>query len=386
MTKRKITLLIILLVLVGLLSVGWWEFLGKRMRDLPLATNTSNNNKNTTPHSNKPLISIQAKHLIVPWALDFLPGQRILLTQRGGDIYVINRDKPNTGGQRLARIDGVAAVGEGGLLGLAIHPDFKNNHYVYLYYTYRSKDRYFNKVVRYRLEKSSLNNPTILLDNIPSASTHNGGRMRFGPDGYLYITTGDAQTPANAQNLNSLAGKILRIKDDGGIPADNPFPGSPVYSYGHRNPQGIAWDANGQLWATEHGPVSHDEINRILPGENYGWPLIQGKKTRRGMNSPVLESGNDTWAPSGADIVKGVLYFAGLRGRTLYGYDLKSKRLNRYFSAQLGRLREVKLGPDQLLYITTNNRDGRGVPTTDDDLLLLVNPELLDLTSNNKMQ
>jgi glucose/arabinose dehydrogenase len=227
----------------------------------------------------------------------------------------------------------------------------------------------------------TLTDQKIILDGIPGAPNHNGGRIKFGPDKFLYIGTGDAQNPSQAQNTNSLGGKILRIKDDGEIPADNPFH-NPVYSYGHRNVQGLAWDNQGRLWATEHGrsgiQSGLDEINLIEKGKNYGWPIIQGNEKRGGMETPRLNSGpTTTWAPSGLAFLDGVLYFGGLRGRTLYEALTDNLALKEHFKDKFGRIRDVIVGPEGLLYITTSNQDGRGNPKKGDDKIIRVNPKKL---------
>jgi glucose/arabinose dehydrogenase len=229
----------------------------------------------------------------------------------------------------------------------------------------------------------------VLLDGVAGNRIHDGGRVRFGLDGKLYWTVGEAGDPQLAQDLSSFNGKILRINADGTIPADNPFPGSPVYSYGHRNPQGLAWQAGtGRLYATEHGPsggiggAGQDEINYIEPGKNYGWPTIVGDQTQEGMVPPILQSGEaETWAPSGTTFVTGgpwdgSLVFTGLAGQTLYRLVLdrsdprKVIDVEKYFSGEFGRLRDVVQGPDGALYILTNNRDGRGLPRPGDDRIL----------------
>jgi len=263
---------------------------------------------------------------------------------------------------------------------------------VYVAYTYQnSSGGLTNKLVRLR-EDPSTNKGTIdkvLLDGIMGAANHDGGRVKFGPDGKLYLTMGEAQNPELAQDTKSLNGKILRINSDGTIPVDNPFSGSPVYSYGHRNPQGLAWQpGTGRLYATEHGPsgglkgTGKDEVNYIEPGNNYGWPVIAGGETREGMVSPVIQSGqSETWAPSGATFVTGgpwggSLLFAGLRGQTLYRLTLDLRNptgvisFDRLFAGDYGRLRDVVQGPDNAIYILTCNRDGRGIPRAGDDRLL----------------
>ncbi|KTD23566.1 Soluble aldose sugar dehydrogenase yliI precursor [Legionella lansingensis] len=373
MSKWRMTIFFLLVLMIFLLIIGWWEFLGKRASALPTSLGQDDEQK-----QNAPFISILAKKLDVPWGLDFLPDNKLIFTQRAGTIHLIDLKDSSREVKPIARINDVATIGEGGLLGIAVHPQFASQPFVYVYYTYGRQDHYLNKVVRYQFDNNHLSHPMIIIDGIPGAATHDGGRIRFGPDGYLYITTGDAQTPQSAQDLNSLAGKILRVKDDGNIPEDNPFPKSAVYSYGHRNPQGLAWDERGQLWATEHGPTAHDEINLIKAGGNYGWPVITGEERKQGMEMPILESGFSTWAPSGAEIFNETLYFCGLRGRTLYGFNLQTKQLNKYFQGELGRLRAIKLGPNKLFYVATNNRDGRGIPQKDDDLIVVINPEKLN--------
>jgi glucose/arabinose dehydrogenase len=228
----------------------------------------------------------------------------------------------------------------------------------------------------------------VLIDDVAGASNHDGGRVKFGLDGKLYWTVGDAQTTRYAQNIKSWNGKILRLNSDGTNAADNPFPNSYVYSLGHRNPQGLAWQpGTGRLYATEHGPSGfqgccRDEVNYIEPGKNYGWPEIRGDDAREGMISPVLQSGtNETWAPTGAVFVSvgpwaGSLLFTGLRGQTLYRLVLdpndprKAANLERHFPRQFGRLRDIVEGPDKALYLLTSNRDGRGSPAPDDDRII----------------
>ncbi len=314
-----------------------------------------------------------ARELLVPWALDFLPDESLVFTERSGNIKLIAKD----GGRPklLGVIDQVEAVGESGLLGLAVHPQFDTNHQIYVYHTYRSQGRLLNRVVRYRIEDEKLVDEKVILDGIPGASNHNGGRIKFGPDGLLYITTGDAQEPEQAQDKKSLAGKILRVKDNGDIPKANPFPGSPVYSLGHRNPQGLAWDENGRLWETEHGSTAHDEVNLIEAGANYGWPIITGDERRPGLKAPVIQSGRETWAPSGAAVLDGTLFFTGLRGQALFAVDVREPRQPSVsFAGECGRLRDVVVGPDGFIYIATNNRDGRGRPAPADDLIIRIDP------------
>lgn len=312
-------------------------------------------------------IEVIAQNLNIPWEAVFLPDGEILVTERPGVLLLIkNRQK--------IFIEGVEDIGEGGLLGIAIHPDFKNNQYVYLYYTYSSTgDDTLNKVVRLKFENTKLTDEQVIVDAIPGAVNHNGGRIKFGPDNFLYISTGDAQNPSLAQDKNSLAGKILRVTDEGKAAPSNPFDNL-VYSYGHRNPQGLAFDNQGRLWATEHGPQAMDELNLIEKGKNYGWPVIQGEQIREGMVSPVIQSGPDiTWAPAGAAFYKGSIFFGGLRGEALFKYNMADKSLKKYFSGEFDRIRAVVLDPDGYLYLTTSNTDGRGNPKEGDDKLIKVN-------------
>jgi glucose/arabinose dehydrogenase len=202
--------------------------------------------------------------------------------------------------------------------------------------------------------------------------------VKFGPDGKLYVTMGDAARPQNAQRPDVLSGKIFRLNADGSVPGDNPVRGSPAFSFGHRNPQGLAWDGQGRLWASEHGQSAHDEINLILPGRNYGWPDIQESETRPGLVAPALHSGSDTWAPSGMAFLAGSLYVAGLRGqrlvKTSVGPDGKLGVATALLHNAYGRLRDVVVGPDGALYVATNNRDGRGAARPDDDRVLRITP------------
>jgi glucose/arabinose dehydrogenase len=235
-----------------------------------------------------------------------------------------------------------------------------------------------NRLSRLTLRDGRAGDESVLLDDMPGAWNHDGCRVKFGPDGKLYATMGDAADPPLAQRPDSPAGKILRLEADGAIPADNPFSGSPVWSLGHRNPQGLAWDAAGRLYASEHGPSAHDEINRIEPGRNYGWPEVFGSATDARFVAPLLESGTDTWAPAGMAFLGGHLYVTGLRGQRLLrvtlGPDGAVRTVAPMFSGSYGRLRDAVAGPDGALYLATSNRDGRGQPRPDDDRVLRVVP------------
>lgn len=316
--------------------------------------------------------------LEIPWEIAFDQIGNLFISERPGRILLLK--KGDSKALELVKIPDVYHIGEGGLLGLALHPDFAKNNFLYTYYTYKNKGQTLNKVVRFTKKEDLFTDQRTIIDGIPGSSNHNGGRIKFGPDGYLYITTGDAQDASSAQDRSSLAGKILRIRDDGSIPDDNPF-SNKVYSYGHRNPQGLAWDSEGRLWSTEHGrsgvQSGLDELNLIEKGRNYGWPKIQGDETQEGLESPKTHSGpKTTWAPSGTLFFKDSILFAGLRGQALYRAEITKDlpEVRTFFQGSFGRLRTIALGQDGLLYVATNNRDGRGTPRDGDDKIIRINP------------
>lgn len=321
---------------------------------------------------------VVAENLAIPWEIAFLSGGDLLVTERAGFLRRIGLHA------QTYTIESVAHVGEGGLLGLALHPRFNENHYLYLYYTVKNGEWFENQVIRYRFVDDRLADPIVIVGHIPAGIYHNGGRIAFGPDGYLYIATGDAGDSQSAQRTDSLAGKILRVVDDGSIPKDNPF-GNAVYSYGHRNPQGLAWDDRGRLWATEHGRSGVlsglDELNVIKKSANYGWPTIEGGEKKEGMESPILQSGTSTtWAPASLAFWNGALYFGGLRGEALYAArvnGMEPMSLQKYFAGTLGRIRVVVAGSDGALYVATSNTDGRGNPREGDDRIIRVSLEAL---------
>jgi glucose/arabinose dehydrogenase len=327
-------------------------------------------------------------NLDTPWSLAFSKNGILFFTERPGYVKAFyNNTLINLKVENL----NVKEIGEGGLLGIALDPNFPNSPYIYLYYTYE-EGKLWNRVVRYKFENWSLVDQKILIDKIPAATLHNGGRIKFGPDGKLYITTGDATQRDLAQDINSLAGKILRINPDGSIPEDNPFPNSPIYSYGHRNPQGIDWFDN-LMFSSEHGPsgelgYAHDEINFIIKGANYGWPIVVGISNDKKFKDPILDTGEETWAPSGISFYKGNIYpelknkllVATLRGKHLRIIEIDFKEikvLNHYaiLSNLLGRIRDVVEGPDGYIYIATSNKDGRGIPALDDDRIVKLIPK-----------
>ncbi|MBI2611240.1 PQQ-dependent sugar dehydrogenase [Candidatus Gottesmanbacteria bacterium] len=387
---KNILILFAILIFIGAGGFYFWTSKNKNTPPSPIQQIPSVSREKIDSES--PPIAVVAENLEVPWAIAFLPASPaggpdggMLVTERPGRVRFIDNDG-KLDSTPVATIDSVNAVGEGGLMGIALHPDFEKNQYVYLYYTYDgSGNNTSNRLVRMRFENNHLANEEILVDSIPGASNHNGGRIKFGPDGFLYIGTGDVQEPSQSQNRNTLGGKILRVTDTGKPAPGNPF-GNEVYSYGHRNVQGLAWDSRGQMWATEHGPSGiwpnccQDEINRIEQQGNYGWPQSVGDKVAAGTVGPMFHSGRDIWAPSGASIVGDSFFFAGLRGVTLYEAVIENgevTEVKEHFKGQFGRLREVVVGPDNMLYITTSNRDGRGKPQSGDDKVIRVNPNLL---------
>ncbi|BFD25062.1 MAG: PQQ-dependent sugar dehydrogenase [Candidatus Parcubacteria bacterium] len=333
--------------------------------------------KNEIPPEEK--INFILSDLSIPWEIVFLPDEAILVSERTGDLI-----KYQDGRSEKISIANVAAVGEGGLLGMVLHPDFNNNNYIYLYFTVSENNKLSNKIVRYYLSLApfALTDPQEIIKDVPGSNNHNGGRIAFGPDEKLYVTTGDAGNANAAQNRDSLAGKILRLNDNGSIPADNPF-GSAVWSYGHRNAQGLTWDDAGRLWATEHGRSGAlsglDELNLIEPGKNYGWPLIQGDDQQTEMIAPRLHSGaKTTWAPASLAYYDNYLYFAGLRGEALYAVPVNENGdlgdLETFFMGDYGRLRIVKVGPDNSFYLGTSNQDGRGRVRAGDDKIIKMAP------------
>jgi glucose/arabinose dehydrogenase len=328
-------------------------------------------------------IEVVADRLNTPWALDIDSKGDIYFTERGGNIRLIEDGKLYDNALYTFQAPFIS-VGEGGLLGIALDPDFEENHFLYVMYTYEEARQIYTRVVRMVRTDHELRMDEVLIDKIRAGRTHSGGRIKIGPDGKLYITTGDAGIPDLAQDLTSLAGKILRINLDGSIPSDNPLLGSPIYSYGHRNPQGLAWDQNGVLYASEHGQSAHDEINIIIAGQNYGWPIVEGDETTNEyfVQLPILQSGNVTWAPSGMDFAEegpwqGKLLVANLLAEQLLVVSLNEldngievATAEPWLQKEFGRLREVVRANDGSIYLATSNRDGRGRPSATDDRIL----------------
>ncbi|WP_108668792.1 PQQ-dependent sugar dehydrogenase [Peribacillus acanthi] len=314
---------------------------------------------------------VLAKSLQIPWSIQ-KAGETFYISERTGTIAVIQKGTVQK--EQVIFQKRLSSNPEAGLLGFILSPDFQKTGKAYAYYTYNEDGRAWNQVVELIHLDREWTESNVLLDRIPSGQYHHGGRLKLGPDGKLYVTTGDAHEDEIAQDLESLGGKILRMNLDGSIPEDNPFQNSYVYSYGHRNPQGISWSETGDMYESEHGPSAHDELNKIEPGQNYGWPEIVGDETKKGMVNPLIHAGNNTWAPSGISFYKGHLIVATLRGEAVKFYNLKSGEMKDLYKG-VGRVRDVYIEGDTLYFIT-NNTDGRGVPAKDDDKLYRI-----DLTS-----
>jgi len=320
-----------------------------------------------------PAVTIQATELQVPWGLAISANGRVFFTERDtGVVSELSQGRPRP----VRGIDGVVPGGEGGLLGIALSPEFADDRLVYAYFT-GAED---NRVVRFALDRPD---PVqVLVRGIPKAGVHNGGRIAFGPDGMLYVGTGDAGRSELAQSRGSLAGKILRVRPDGSVPPDNPFPGSPVWSLGHRNVQGLAWDGRGRMWAAELGPDRDDEVNQIVRGGNYGWPQVTGATRADGFRPAlaVKQPSEASW--SGLAFVAGEafpewgdsLVASGLRGGRLWRFPITPEGGlgpgEELFGGEFGRLRAVVSAPDGALWFTTSNRDGRGEPAAEDDRIL----------------
>ena len=309
--------------------------------------------------------TVVAQDLDAPWSIAFHHDVALISERDSARILELSDEGE---AREIGVIDGVAPRGEGGLLGIAVHED-----YLYAYFTGADD----NRIERFELTGAAgdlaLGRAETVISGMDAAGNHNGGRIAFGPDGMLYATVGDAGDPSSAQDLDSLSGKILRLTPEGAVPADNPFPGSPVYSYGHRNPQGIAWDDDGALYASEFGQDTWDELNVIEPGGNYGWPEVEGYAEREGYIDPVQQWSPDAASPSGIAVANGVVVIANLRGERLREIPLDELgAANEHLVGEYGRLRDVVLAPDGTLWVLTNNTDGRGQPAAGDDRVISV--------------
>jgi glucose/arabinose dehydrogenase len=306
--------------------------------------------------------TVVATNLAVPWGLGFLPDGSAVFTER---TTAKIRSLRNGQVADIQTVPGVTPDGEGGLLGLAVSPTYAQDKNVFIYYTTASD----NRIAKVVLGQA----PQPILTGIPRGSTiHNGGRIAFGPDGFLYAGTGDAGNSANAQNRDSLAGKILRLTKDGQAAPGNPF-NTRVFSYGHRNPQGLTWTPDGRLFSAELGQNTWDELNLIQAGKNYGWPTCEGKCGNTNFVDPLLVWSTSTASPSGIAYYKNNLYMAALRGTRMWRIPVTAGGVgtaSSLYQGSFGRLRTPVSGPDGMLYFTTSNRDGRGSPTATDDRIL----------------
>jgi glucose/arabinose dehydrogenase len=311
-----------------------------------------------------------ATGLSVPWAIAFLPGGDALVTER--DTARLRRVTPAGKVSTVGKVPGVSPAGEGGLLGVAVSPAFATDHWVFLYYSAESE----NRIVRFPYTGAGIGGVQTLVTGIPRGPIHNGGRLAFGPDHLLYASTGETGRGGLAQDRSSLAGKILRMTPEGRPAPGNPF-GTLVWTYGHRNVQGLAWDSQGRMFATEFGQDRFDEVNRIIPGRNYGWPIVEGfGGDRSKYTPPLLTWTTDQASPSGLAYAGGSLWAAALRGRRLWQIPVSANgsvgRPQARLTDRYGRLRAVVTAPDGSLWVSTSNRDGRGDPKRGDDRILVV--------------
>jgi glucose/arabinose dehydrogenase len=331
------------------------------------------------------VVQVLATGLEIPWALAFAPDGRLFITERPGRVRVFQDGRVVS--EPALVLDGLYTRDESGLLGLALHPSFASNGLAYLEYTGNGPTGPVGRLVRYRVVGNTFGEPAVLLDGVPANNIHNGSRLKFGPDGRLFVTFGDVARPSVAQDVASLNGKVLRLEPDGTTPSDNPYR-SPVWSWGHRNPQGLDWHpVTGDLFETEHGQTGNDEINVIDRGANYGWPDIEGSESRPDKRAPITFF-NPAVAPSGAAFYRGSafpsfrnqLFVATLRGQALLRVRLnvsdprRVDSVERLIEGRFGRLRDVVSGPDGFLYVCTSNRDGRNTPVPQDDRLLRIVP------------
>lgn len=377
---------------------GWWGLhrLGLLQSTPPTLSSSDSTTDSTIlvtspptsmPSPNEPVtyrVEEVVRGLEVPWSVVFTTPERMLITERAGRVRVVENgrllEKP------LATFE-VSSRSEDGLLGLTLHPQYEQNKWLYLAYSYQKGSDIIDRVVRFKDNGDNLSEETIIIDDIPAANVHAGSRLQFGPDQKLYITAGDAAERQLAQDKNSLAGKILRLNDDGSIPSDNPFPGSPVWSLGHRNPQGLAWHpVTGTMFETEHGPSGFDgpgggdEVNVIEKGLNYGWPVVSHTNNKPGFVAPkivftpaVAPASGMSYSGTELPQFQNNFFFGTLRGEALYRVVVDANDPSQIISYEkipevnFGRIREVAEGPDGALYFTTSNRDGRGRARDGDD-------------------
>lgn len=315
------------------------------------------------PPEPPPAADVVTEELDAPWSIAFHEDTPLVSERDSGRILELGEDGST---REIGRIEGVAARGEGGLLGLAVR-----DRELYTYFTAQDGNRIERREIGGEPGGLTLGRPTSVIENIPSAGNHNGGRIAFGPDGMLYVTTGDAGDRDSAQDLDAVSGKILRLTPEGDVPADNPFEDSPVFSYGHRNPQGLAWDAEGVLYASEFGQDTWDELNVIESGGNYGWPIVEGIAEDDDFIDPVQQWAPEVASPSGVAVTPSDILIANLRGERLRVVPLADLTAStERHVGEYGRLRDVVVAPDGAIWALTNNTDGRGSPSAGDDRII----------------
>jgi glucose/arabinose dehydrogenase len=355
-TRTKVILVVITVVVLGGVAAGalYLRSLTDDRAAAPAVGSTSDSG-----------LTVITQDLEAPWSVAFYGDTALVSLRDSGQILEINSADGST--RAVGTVEGAVHRGEGGLLGLATDEQDR----LYAYYTTDGD----NRISRYTLGGEpgnlSLGAAETIIEGLPSASNHNGGRIAFGPDGMLYATVGDASSTANAQDLDSLGGKILRLTPDGDVPSDNPFAGSYVYSYGHRNPQGIAWDESGTMYASEFGQNTWDELNIIEAGKNYGWPDVEGIGNRDGFVDPAQQWATSSASPSGMAFANGRLYIANLRGEVLRTVSIDTLgESQELYKGEYGRLRDVVISSEGRVWLITNNTDGRGVPVAGDDRII----------------
>lgn len=308
----------------------------------------------------EPIAEKLATNLNIPWSINEYE-DTFYISERVGTIAKINDGKVEHENVQLS--NDLSSASEAGLLGFVLKNDFKDSQEAFAYYTYDQNGEAFNRVVTLKKENDTWYETMIHLDNVPTGNIHHGGRLAIGPDNLLYVTVGDAGNPNTAQDPTSINGKILRMKEDGSFE---------IFSSGHRNPQGLAWNEDGILYEAEHGQFANDEINLLKQDKNYGYPVIQGTEEKEGLETPIITSGNnETWAPSGITFHKGKLYVATLRGEAIKVMDVSTGKVERSITG-FGRVRDV-YSDGESLYFVTNNTDGRGTPNPDDDVFYRLN-------------
>ena len=329
----------------------------------------------TTEYGNES-VQILATNLEKPWAIDFA-GDKIFVTEKAGQVRVIESGVLLDDPLAILR---TANIFGGGLLGIAVHPAFDNNHFIYVYYTYEKDGTLWNKILRITESNNKLDAAKTIFDNMPGSVHNNGGIMKFGPDGKLYVGTGSiSESSHGPQDIQSLEGKILRLNDDGTIPNDNPFSDSPIFSFGHMNPKGLGWDNEGNLFVTEMGPSKNDEINLVQPGGNYGWPEQECSGNEEFIDpincyDPAIDPGGIVFYYGDKVKLDNPLVLATLRASHLFNLEIDDEEIKSQTSilSGMGRIRDVAVGPDGYLYLITSNTDGKGFPDASDDKLLRI--------------